>query len=159
VRVLERARRALAGAFALVLAGVACSACSIFGGGTPTAHQESVFHLSVGQCLVPPKKVQADLTSIEVVSCTTSHTQQVYALVQDHAGNTYPTPTKLNAFANAVCLDRFAAFDGIPYQRSKLYFTYLLPSVRSWADGDRTVVCVAETVGHPLKKSLKGARL
>lgn len=143
----------------LTVAGLGASGCSVFGGGSPSSFQESVFHLEAGQCLVPPKKVQADLTSIQVVSCTTAHTQQVYALVQDHAGSTYPTPTKLDNFANASCLDRFAAFDGIPYQRSKLYFTYLLPSVRSWADGDRTVVCVAETVGKPLKKTLKGAKI
>lgn len=155
----RRALRALVGVAVVGVAGAACSACSLFGGGTAGAHQESVFHLTVGQCLVPPKKVQADLTSIEVVDCTTKHTQQVYALVQDHAGSTYPTPTKLDDFANASCLDRFASYDGIPYQRSKLYFTYLLPSVRSWADGDRTVVCVAETVGRPLTKSIKGAKL
>lgn len=107
----------------------------------------------------PPKKVQADLTSIEVVPCTTSHSQEVYALVKDSGGSTYPTATKLNAFANAACLDHFAAYVGVPYQQSKLYFTYLLPSVRSWADGDRTVVCVAETVGTPLIKSIKGSKL
>jgi hypothetical protein len=143
---------------AVAVAGLASSACSIIFGAA-TSHQESVFHLAVGQCLVPPKKVQADLTKIEVVTCTMAHTQQVYALVNDHGGSTYPTPAKLNEFANAACLDRFAGFDGIPYQRSKLYFTYLLPSVRSWAGGDRTVVCVAETTGRPLKKSLRGAKL
>ncbi len=154
----RRALRAAAGCVVVALAGVAGGACSLIGtsGGS---HLESVFKLQVGQCLVPPKKVQAELTSIEVVACSTPHTQQVYALVQDHGGTTYPTPTKLDAFANAACLDRFAAFDGIPYQQSKLYFTYLLPSVRSWADGDRTVVCVAETVGRPLTESIKGAKL
>jgi Septum formation len=157
----RRARHALrvSGAVvAVTLGGLGASACSLIGGSS-ASQQVSVFHLAVGQCLVPPKKVEADLTSIDVVSCTTAHTQQVYALVQDHGGSTYPTPTKLDDFANASCLDRFATFDGIPYQQSKLYFTYLLPSVRSWADGDRTVVCVAETVGRPLTKSMKGAKL
>jgi len=154
----RRVRGAVLVGALLVAGGAAGSGCSLIEG-TVGAHQESVFKLSVGQCLVPPKKVQADLTSIEVVPCTMAHTQQVYALVQDHGGSRYPTPTKLDDFANASCLDRFAAFDGIPYQQSKLYFTYLLPSVRSWADGDRTVVCVAETVGRPLHKSLEGAKL
>lgn len=142
----------------LAVAGAVISGCSLIEGSSP-AHQESVFKLSVGQCLVPPKKVQADLTTIEVVPCSMTHTQQVYAVVADSGGSKYPAPTKLDGFANAACLDRFSSFDGIPYQRSKLYFTYLLPSVRSWADGDRTVVCVAETVGRPLHKSLTGAKV
>lgn len=153
-------RRLRAGlcAIAVATAGVAGSACSLIG--TSSAGQQvSVFHLAVGQCLVPPKKVQADLTSIEVVPCTTAHTQQVYALVQDHGGSSYPVPTALDDFANGACLDRFSGYVGIPYQQSKLYFTYLLPSVRSWAGGDRTVVCVAETVGRPLKKSLQRAKI
>ncbi|MDA8075798.1 MAG: septum formation family protein [Actinomycetota bacterium] len=154
----RRALRSAAAGVVVVLAGLTGGACSLIGT-SDGSHLESVFKLQVGQCLVPPKKVQAELNSIEVVSCSTPHTQQVYALAQDHAGSTYPAPTKLDAFANAACLDHFASFDGIPYQQSKLYFTYLLPSVRSWADGDRTVVCVAETVGRPLTKSLKGAKL
>lgn len=153
-----RGLRVASAVVGLAIAGLGGTACSIIGG-SAAGHSESVFNLTVGECLLPPKKVQADLTSIDVVPCTTSHTQQVYAVVKDHAGSTYPTPTKLDNFANAACLDRFAGFDGIPYQQSKLYFTYLLPSVRSWADGDRTVDCVAETVTRPLRRSIQGAKL
>jgi hypothetical protein len=154
----SRSLRTAAAAVLVAVAGVATASCSLIGG-SATGHEVSVFHLAVGQCLVPPKKVQAALTTIEVVPCSVPHTQEVYALVQDRAGSTYPTSRALDAFANASCLDRFAAYDGIPYQRSKLYFTYLLPSVRSWAGGDRTVVCVAETVGRPLTRSIRGAKL
>jgi hypothetical protein len=117
-----------------------------------------VFALAVGQCLVPPTKVQAELTSIEVVPCTDPHTQQVYAVVHDGAGS-YPTPAALSTFANAHCLDDFAGFVGVSYQKSSLYFTYLLPSVRSWAAGDRSVVCVVESVQGPLRRSVQGSKL
>lgn len=153
-----RAAGRLAAAAAVVVAGVVAAGCSLIGGSS-TGHDESVFSLSVGQCLKPPTKVQADLTDVDVVPCTTPHTQQVFALVTDHAGSTFPTPTALDDFANAGCLDHFAGFVGIAYQRSSLYFTYLLPTVRSWAAGDRTVVCVAETVGRPLTRTLQGSKI
>jgi len=145
--------------FVLALSlGVLAAGCSLIGGSSGIA-QVSVFHLTVGQCLVPPKKVQASLSTVEVVPCSSPHPQQVYALVQDHGGTAYPASSKLDNFANAACLDRFSAFVGIPYRESSLYFTYLLPSVGSWAEGDRTIVCVAETVGRPLTKSLEGSRI
>ncbi|MGH8980265.1 MAG: septum formation family protein [Acidimicrobiales bacterium] len=156
-----RTRRSLstvAVAIVVAAAGSFGASCSLFGGSS-AARQVSVFTLAVGQCLVPPKKVQADLTKIEVVPCTTGHTQEVYALAKDRAGSTYPTSAKLDSFANAACLDHFAGYVGIPYQQSSLFFTYLLPSVRSWADGDRTVVCVAETTGRSLTKSIQGAKI
>lgn len=152
------APRALASLVLALALGVVAAGCSLIGGSSGVA-QVSVFHLAVGQCLVPPKKVQASLSTVEVVPCSTPHPQQVYALVHDHGGSAYPASSKLDDFANAACLDRFSAFVGIPYRESSLYFTYLLPSVGSWADGDRTIVCVAETVGRPLTKSLKGSRI
>jgi hypothetical protein len=39
-----------------------------------------------------------------------------------------------------------------------LFYTYLLPSVRSWAANDRTVVCLVTTTGQQLTASMKGAR-
>lgn len=154
----RRALRSATTALVVAIGGAAMASCSLIGGSS-ASQEVSVFKLQVGQCLVPPKKVQADLTSIEVVPCTKPHSQEVYALARDRAGSTYPTATKLDNFANAACLDRFSSYVGIPYQQSTLYFTYLLPSVRSWADGDRTVVCVAETVTAPLTKSIKGTKI
>jgi len=157
----QRAPRAARSLVAVAVAGSLCvvaASCSLIHGSS-ASHEESVFDLEVGQCLVPPKKVQAEITSIEVVPCTKPHPQQVYALVKDNAGSTYPTSTALDKFANGSCLDRFAGYVGIAYEESKLYFTYLLPSVRSWADGDRTVVCVAESVTKPLTRSIKGSKL
>lgn len=142
-----------------VLASVMLASCSLFGGSSSGQQSVSVFSLRVGECLTTPKKIQAELTTVEKVPCTTPHTQQVYALVRDSGGSTYPTASALDTFANARCLDRFAPYVGVPYQDSSLYFTYLLPSVRSWAAGDRTVVCVAETVGRPLRRSVQGSKL
>ena len=124
-----------------------------------TAHAVSVFHLEPGQCLNPPTSVQAQVSSLDVISCRAPHTQQVFALVRDSSGGAnYPGAQALQAFANAKCLQHFAAFVGIPYQQSSLFYTYLLPSVRSWAAGDRTVTCVVTTTGAKLTSSSQGSR-
>ena len=155
----RRWRHRLSAGAATVLAAVTLASCSVFGGGSKGSTSVSVFDLHIGDCLVTPKQIQAQLTNVQQVPCTTPHTLEVYALVRDHGGSTFPTANALDTFANASCLDRFASYVGVPYRQSSLFFTYLLPSVRSWAAGDRTVVCVAETTGPPLRQSVKGSKL
>lgn len=148
-------RRTLAvGVAVLALALGAC------GGSRPAPGVNlSVFHLKVGECLVPPKNVQAELSSVKVVSCRSPHTQEVFATVQDNTGSDqYPGDQALRTFADGQCLQRFRAYVGVDYRQSSLYYTYLVPSVRSWAASDRTVVCVITTTGQQLTSSVKGSR-
>ena len=136
---------------AALLAGCASS--------KPTASRSaSVFHLRPGACIVPPTDIKAEVSSVKVVSCSTPHTQEVYASVQDNAGDNYPGATALRTFADANCLQRFKAYTGVDYRDSSLFYTYLLPSVRSWAANDRTVVCVVTTTGQPLTSSVRAKK-
>lgn len=116
----------------------------------------SVFHLRAGECAITPQAVKAQLSKLTVVSCRQPHTQEVYALVNDNAGSNYPGTTALQSFANGACLQRFSGYVGADYRDSSLFYTYLLPSVRSWAQGDRTVDCLITTTGQQLTKSVKG---
>jgi hypothetical protein len=102
--------------------------------------------------------VEAQVSTVTRIPCTKAHTMEVYASVDDPA-NAYPGSDALERFANAECLQRFAGYVGVYYQHSQLYFTYLLPSVRSWASGDRRVVCVITTLGRPLYRSVKDSKL
>lgn len=144
-------------------AGCALIAVLASGCGITSSNQSqsvSVFKLAVGDCLVPPTKVQADLTSITVVSCNLAHTQQVFGIAKlSGSSSSYPSTQTLDAQANGQCLNRFAQFVGVPYQKSKLFFTYMLPSVGSWAAGDRSVVCILESVTGPLHRSAKDSKL
>jgi Septum formation len=117
----------------------------------------SVFHLKPGDCMVPPTKITAQLTSVKVVACREAHTQEVYALIQDSqpSGANYPGDDVLRTFADGQCLQQFSGYTGVDYRRSSLFYTYLLPSVRSWAADDRCVACVITTTGQPLKASVK----
>jgi hypothetical protein len=140
---------------------VGCSGSSSSGKGT------SVFRVHAGQCFLPPSKVQAELTSIDRVSCTSGHTQEAYAVVT-YSGTTgavanatgdYPGDTVLKTYADGTCAQHFSSYVGVDYQDSSLFFTYLLPSARGWQQShDRTIVCFVTTTGSLLHKSVKGSK-
>jgi hypothetical protein len=159
----RRARLPLLGA--LIAALVSATACSSSGGQKST----SVFDVRPGQCFVAPKDVKAELSNLDQVPCTQAHTQEAYALVIFQAAGAgpsasasngaYPGGDVLDKFAKGACAQRFTAYVGVDYLDSKLFYTYLLPSARSWEqDSDRTILCFVTTTGGTLTASVKGSR-
>lgn len=149
-----------------LLGAVAAAAITVTGcGGNSSGHESvSVFRVSPGQCFLPPDKVKAELTNVDEVPCTDPHTQEAYAVVSYKAAGDsltpdYPGETALKSFADGACAQRFASYVGVDYQDSSLFFTYLLPSARSWQQTrDRRVVCFVTTTGSLLHKSVKGSK-
>jgi hypothetical protein len=142
--------------------GLAACSSSAPGGGK----FQSVFRVSPGQCFLPPSKIQAEVTKVDLVPCTKPHTQEAYAVVAYKATGTsaptadYPGDQPLKSFADGACAAHFAAYVGVDYQDSSLFFTYLLPSARGWSQGDdRKVVCFVTTNGSLLHKSVKGSKV
>jgi hypothetical protein len=148
-------RRTRPGVLAALLAAVV-SACSTPGSTSP--RQASVFHLEPGTCVVPPTDIKASISKVQVVSCAKPHTQEVYANLTDPATGAYPGLAALRTYADGACLQHFAGYTGVDYRDSSLFFTYLLPSVRSWSTNDHTVVCLVTTTGAPLTASVRAAR-
>jgi len=154
--------RAVAAAPLMVML-VAC-----WGGGGPSRAKDgqvthagdlSVFDLQVGDCFTPPKEVKAEIQSVHVVPCKNAHTQETFAIVPYDKSDTYPGDAALGTFADGACLSRYEDYVGVSYLDSKLFYTYLLPSARSWNDGDdRKVVCVVTTTGDELQTSIKGSQ-
>jgi hypothetical protein len=163
----RRLRRGLLASCVLPLA-LAASACSSSGGSSST----SVFDVKPGQCFVAPKDVKAELSTLSQVPCTKPHTQEAYALVTyvpagsasggpsaSAGGAPYPGGDALDKFAKGACAQHFTAYVGVDYLQSSLYYTYLLPSARSWEqNADRTVLCFVTTTGGTLTTSVKGSR-
>src|SRR5262245_55695526 len=90
---------------------VACS-----GGGGPSRSKDgqvteagdlSVFDLRVGDCFTPPKDPKAEIQSVYVVPCKTSHTQETFAIVPYDKSDTYPGDAALGTFADGACLERY----------------------------------------------------
>lgn len=150
-------RVALVSAFVVPLLATGCSHSKSGG------HSVSAFDVKPGECLLPPTDVKQEISSLKMIDCSKPHTQEVYATVKyDAAGSEhgapYPGEAKLDTFANGACGQRYEGYVGIPYQDSSLFYTYLLPSARSWQDGDREVICFVTTTGEQLQASVKGSR-
>jgi Septum formation len=149
------------------LAGLFLIGCSH--SATTAGKSTSVFKLKVGECLVPPTAIKAEITSINVVACTDPHTQEVFANVTYGSGPPGATTTSVSpdfpgtavmmTYANGACLEQFQAYVGVDYQDSTLYYTYLMPSARSWSSNDRKIVCLITTTGQQLTASVKGSHL
>lgn len=165
----SRIRALPACALVLTLAG-----CSWFGGGKSDTSSESVFNVKPGQCFQAPSTVKAELNALTKTPCTKPHTQESYAIITYTAAaagsasgassaatdSAYPGADALTTFAQGACAQRYAGYVGVDYLDSSLFFTYLLPSARSWEqNADRKVLCFVTTTGAKLTKSVKGSKL
>lgn len=174
----ERLRR-VAVVGALVAVGTTVSGCGLFGG-DDEAEGVSVFSVEPGQCFAAPAEVVAQVSDLERVACGRPHDRELYARVTwaapgaepaaDTAGggesqsppagtdeSAFPGDEALNAFAQAACAREFGPYVGREYLDSSLFFTYLVPSPRSWQDADRDVLCFANAAGEPLEGTVKGS--
>lgn len=141
--------------------------CGWFGHSSAKA-SESVFSVAPGQCFLSPGKVQAQLSSLDRVPCTEKHTREAYAIVGYAAGSStgasgaasaYPGSDALSNYAQGACAQRFAGYVGVDYLDSRLFFTYLMPSARSWEQqNDHQIVCFVTTTGGTLTGSVKGSK-
>lgn len=124
----------------------------------------SVFEVTPGMCFNPPPDVKVELASVARVPCDQPHSQEAYAIVayttSTGTADGYPGDAALKTFADGACAEAFAGYVGVNFQDSSLYYTYLLPSARSWEQAsDRQVVCFVITTGTPLTASVAGSKL
>lgn len=154
----------VAGIAALVLVLGSCSWVSgIFGGeDASTAKTISVFDIQSGQCFNPPATVESEIPELAVIPCDQGHLQESYAIVDyviaDGAPDSFPGQSALTSFAEGACAEAFLDYVGISYLDSSLYYTYLLPSARSWEQSDRKIVCFVTTTGETLTASVAGSK-
>ena len=154
----RRATLALAVVLALPLLG----GCGYFGrGGDSTG--VSVFSIKPGQCFEGQDEVKAQLSELTKVDCDEEHAQESYAVIrytppQGVSADTYPGDDALTKFAQGACAGAYKKYVGVDYLDSKLFYTYLLPSARSWDDDDRSVICFVTSAGEPLQGSVKGSK-
>ncbi|WP_028644992.1 septum formation family protein [Nocardioides sp. URHA0020] len=153
----RRCARALAVALVLPLLG----GCGLFGGDDDEGEGVSVFEIKPGQCFEGQSEVKAQLSELTEVDCSQEHAQESYALVPYETGedaDTYPGDDALAKFANGACAGEYGKYVGVDYLDSELFYTYLLPSARSWEDDDRDVICFVTSAGEPLQGSAKGTK-
>jgi hypothetical protein len=73
--------------------------------------------------------------------------------------SSYPGEDVLTTFAQGSCAQKYGQYVGVSYLDSALFFTFLLPSARSWEQAqDRNVLCFVTTTGGKLKASVKNSK-
>lgn len=150
------------------LVAAALTSCSwvqgLFGDDQPDKGvQVSVFDVKVGDCFLAPPEVKAELSGLQRVPCSDPHQQEAYAVETyrpKNGSDAYPGDALLSDFAKGACAQSYASYVGIGYLDSSLWYTYLLPSARSWQqDDDRSVLCFVTTTGQSLTQSVKGSKM
>ncbi len=142
--------RLVATAAVAALLGAPLAACS----------DSSVMHMRVGQCiLLPEDKSATTATTLEKTSCTREHDAEVFAVASALDGD-FPGAEALNRQAETDCISAFDAYVGSDYLTSTLDATWMIPTKDSWAQNDRSIVCLARPLDHSkLTQSVKESGL
>ncbi|WP_245993044.1 DUF4190 domain-containing protein [Xylanimonas allomyrinae] len=110
--------------------------------------------MSLGECFDVSGD---DLAPGPTVDCAHAHDAEVVG-VQDVLFESYPGASALDADTRDFCLETFPEYVGVEYEDSSLDMSYLFPSMTSWAQGDRQLVCyVVAGIGEPLVDSVQGS--
>jgi hypothetical protein len=110
--------------------------------------------LQVGHCYEPA--TQNAVGMVDVVPCNQPHVGEVFAIVRLREPK-LPAEAELERLSDRVCAARFPQYVGVALRDSKLNFGWWTPTKESWADGDRTLVCVLEDPNrHRLIGSMRG---
>ena len=149
-------------AAALVATAALASGCGLFGD-DEDANTTAVYDIEPGQCFLGPEEVKAQIEDLKTVPCDEPHDREAYAVVgyppaEGETDDEFPGNEELTRFAQGACASEFQTYVGVDYADSDYFFTYLLPSPRSWEDDDRDVLCLVIGTGEPLTRSVKDSR-
>ena len=121
----------------------------------------SVMSIGPGDCWndLDAFATESEVTDVPEVPCEEQHDNEVFALLDlpgdRNAG--FPGEFELEVVAFERCVEAFEAYFGVPYGNSPLDIYTLYPTLLSWLDGDRGVVCSAYPLdGNPVIGSRRG---
>ena len=119
----------------------------------PDQPPASLYDLETGDCFSGLGRNQ-DLR-VRVRGCTQPHQAEVYGALE-LTGARFPGVEVLRQRAATQCAQRFAGYTGDPAgPGTELAFVEIVPTLDSWAAGDRRALCVALGVdGAVLQESI-----
>jgi hypothetical protein len=149
-------RKSLNGAGALLLCALALvgiAGCTAPTTPKPNATSTSKVPAPVGtmgvEALTPSmclnsKAGQKYVASVDVVSCSKLHTDEVFRSFE-LGTSSFPGTAKATSIASQGCATAFVSFAGIPYAKSKLlHYSWYLPTAQTWLAGNHSVVCLIQ---------------
>lgn len=119
-------------------------------------------------CLDIREPLPSEVEKLPTIDCAQLHTHEVFKTIEyeDDEGRSqtavYPGVDALDDFAQAGCLSEFETFVGISAFDSSLYYSWLVPTLKSWQDhDDRQVLCVlgAAKKDTKLVGSMRGKKI
>lgn len=139
----------------------ALSGCALLG---PTEADVAELQLAKGDCIASLEELSAipegetgEVGALPTVDCSEEHEAEVYYAADSTAAEYSAT---ILEDAEALCMEEFAAFVGLPYDESRLYMFQTAPTQATWDAGDRQIVClVAGDEGEMFTATLEDSRL
>jgi hypothetical protein len=133
----------------LLVLGIGAAAFFAFAGGDDpeeTSGDVSVHSMRVGICWNDPAGVgfgALEVLEVDAVPCGEPHDNEVYALAEYPASGdaAYPGDAAIQEAAFDLCRAAFEPFTGVPYEMSLLDIFYIFPTLETWIEGDREIVC------------------
>jgi hypothetical protein len=99
-----------------------------------------VFKLRVGDCFQDSD--MGEIFNVEAVPCGQPHDNEVYFVFNIEDDN-WPGDEFVEFTADEGCLPAFETYVGATYEESRLDFSWLVPTERSWKEkNDREVACI-----------------
>lgn len=100
--------------------------------------------LGPGDCL--PPGIDLRQAVLPLVDCDAAHTFEVFEVTEGWIdGEPYPGRAEVRRRADELCIDAFAGYVGVPFERSVHSVATISPLPDGWEKGDRTIVCLAES--------------
>jgi hypothetical protein len=96
-----------------------------------------------------------EISGVDAVPCGDAHDNEAFA-VYDLAKGEFPGEDEVVELSFAGCLERFADFTGIEFDRTTLDIGILYPLEVNWDDDDRQVVCSVYDPAGAVTGSLEG---
>ncbi len=103
------------------------------------------FQVRIGDCFDDVSSSVDEVSSVPGVPCSEPHDNEAFA-VFDVTVTEYPGGEAMGNLAYESCLTRFDSFVGRDYQSSTLEITTMYPSIESWNQSDREVICAVYDV-------------
>ncbi|ORA61378.1 peptidylprolyl isomerase [Mycobacteroides franklinii] len=112
-----------------------------------------VTKLRVGDCIADLGE-KSYYTTTKAIPCAQPHKAEVYAVVP-LSGSSLPSQSVLDQKGNDECGAELETYAPNAFDDDAVQITYLYPTKRSWAQGDRAIACVA-TFTTERTASIKG---
>jgi hypothetical protein len=123
--------------------------------------EQSVFDITVGDCVTQPEEESSEYQSLEVVPCTQAHEYEVFYEFNVEDLDEFDQTAIEDENLDQCYGQPFEDFIGTAYDQSTLGVQYLMPTQGSWDSGDRLVSCMVYEADdtNETTQSLEGSRL